>query len=314
MAAHAAEVNGHKLHQRKLGIVCLCRGHGYLRPGPGIEHILAFAGYAGADNIDYAQRMRAAYFGFAQGEKRIKRLPALADYYYQGVGVYHGVVIAELACKVARYGNFCIALYGVARNHANVICRAAGHDIHPLKAAYNVRIYFAQAKLYLSVFYARRNGAAYGVRLLHYLLEHKMIVTVLFRAFHVPCYGYGFMLNTLAEAIVYGNALAAHNSQFPFAKAYYAARMLQKRRRIGRDEVFPFAKADYQRAILAQGNYFIRPVRKHYCHRIGTHELRFRKAHGLHRVAIVIIIDKLNGDFAVRFGCESIPFAKQKRL
>ena len=314
MAAHAAEVNGHKLHQRKLGIVCLCRGHGYLRPGPGIEHILAFAGYAGADNVDYAQRVRAAYFGFAQGEKRIKRFAALADYYYQSVGVYHGVVVAEFACKVARYGNFCVTLYGVARNHANVIGRAAGNDIYPLKAAYNVRVYFAQAKLYLPVLYARRNGAAYGVRLLHYFLEHKMVVAVLFRAFHVPCYVYGFMLNPFAKAIVYGNALAAHNSQLPFAQAYYAARMLQKRRRIGRNEVFPFAKAKYQRAVLAQGNKLILPVRKYYCHCIGTHELCFRKAHGLHRVAIVIIIDKLNGDLAVRLGSEGIAFTNQKRL
>ena len=95
---------------------------------------------------------------------------------------------------------------------------------------------------------------------------------------------------------------------------YYAARMLQKRRRIGRNEVFPFAKAKYQRAVLAQGNKLILPVRKYYCHCIGTHELCFRKAHGLHRVAIVIIIDKLNGDLAVRLGSEGIAFTNQKRL
>ena len=36
MAAHAPKVYGQKLHQHELGGICLCRGDGYLGPGPGV--------------------------------------------------------------------------------------------------------------------------------------------------------------------------------------------------------------------------------------------------------------------------------------
>ena len=169
-----------------------------------------------------------------------------------------------------------------------------------------------KAQIDFPVLDARAYGVANGHGLLHDLLEHEVRIAPFFRSAHIPRDVLRRLLHRVAEAVVHRNARACEHGKLPFVQPHDLTRMFQKRRNIGGDKVFSFSEAKDKRTVLSHCNEQIRMFCKSDAKRIGADEERLRIPHGLHRIAMIIIIHKLRNDFRIRVGLEFVAVLRQK--
>ena len=95
-AEQVRQIDPEHVQQRQLRAVGLRRGHGDLRAGPGVEHVVALAGDRAAHHVDDREDARAEPFGLAQRGHGVQRLAGLADDDDEGLLVDQRIGIAEL--------------------------------------------------------------------------------------------------------------------------------------------------------------------------------------------------------------------------
>ena len=95
-AQHIAEIQPQQVQHRHLGAVRFRGGHGDLRSGPGVEHVVALPGDGRAHHVHDGQHPGTALFGLAQGGHGVQRLTGLADDDDQIALAHQGVAVPEL--------------------------------------------------------------------------------------------------------------------------------------------------------------------------------------------------------------------------
>ena len=116
-----------------------------------------------------------------------------------------------------------------------MIRRAAGDDLDAVVAA---AVEHQSVEDDRAVLDAGQDCPAQGLRLLHDLLEHEMLVAALFRGGDLPVDVMVLLFDGQLHRVI-----DLHN----------VARVLDKRRHVGGDEVLALAEADEQRRVLARG-------------------------------------------------------------
>ena len=90
------EIDGQQIQHSHLRGIRLGRRDGDLRPGPGVEHVVRFAGNGAADDVDDRQNSRAEALCLTQRGHGVERLAGLADNNGKRPFVYNRAAIAEL--------------------------------------------------------------------------------------------------------------------------------------------------------------------------------------------------------------------------
>ena len=90
------QIQSDHVDHRQLGAVSLGGGHGDLRAGPSVQHIVRLVGDGAAHHVDNGEHPAATILGHAQGGQGICRFTGLADDDDQRLVVQNGVPVPEL--------------------------------------------------------------------------------------------------------------------------------------------------------------------------------------------------------------------------
>ena len=131
-----------------------------------------------------------------------------------------------------------------------MIRRAAGDDLDAVVAA---AVEHQSVEDDRAVLDAGQDRPAQRLGLLHDLLEHEMLVAALFRGGDLPVDVMVLLFDGQFHRVIDLHAVAAQNGDLAVIHVHNVARVLDKRRHVGGDEVLALAEADEQRCVLTRG-------------------------------------------------------------
>ena len=311
-----AEVQAQQVQHRHLGAVGLGGGHGDLRPGPGIQHVVGLPGNGGAHHVDDGQDAGAPLFGLPQGGHGIQRLAGLADDDDQVPFPYDGVAIAELGGQAHLHAAPQHPLQVILAHHAHMVRRAAGHDVDAADGPDLLRGHGQVLKHHAASLDPGGGGLADGGGLLHDLLEHEVGIAALFRSVHLPVHMVVLLFHRAQLTVVYPDAAAGQNGQLPVVHIGDVPGVADQGRHVGGDEVLPIAEAQQQGGVLPGGHQPVGIVGADNAQGIGPVHRVQQAVHGLKEVAAVavVIVQQLGHHLRVRLGLEHIALLLQLLL
>ena len=247
--ALCGEIDSQQIQHSHLRGIRLGRRHGDLRPGPGVEHVVRFAGDGAADDVDDGQNPRAEALCLAQRGHGVERLAGLADNNGKRPFVYNRAAIAELGGQndLDRHPRQLFEV--ILADHAHMIRRAAGDDLNAVVAA---AVEHQSVENDRAIPDAGQDCPAQRLGLLHDLLEHEMLIAALFRGGDLPVDVMVLLFDGQLHRVIDLHAVAAQNGDLAVFHVHNVARVLDKRRHVGGDEVLALAEADEQRRVLAR--------------------------------------------------------------
>ena len=306
-AAHAGEVDAEQVQHHQLGGVRLRRGHGDLGTGPGVEHVVGFAGDGAAHHVHDGQNPRSARFGFAQRRHGVERLARLADDDGERRPVHDGVAVAEFGRERHLHGDARELFQVVFADHTDVIRRAARDDRELLKVPQLLVRDLQTLKDDPAVLQARTDGAAHGLRLLHDLLEHKVRIAALLRGGDLPVDVVVLLDDGQLHCVEHGDAAARQNGDLAVLHVADVARVLDERGHVGGDEAAAVAVAQQQRRVLSCGVDAVGRVGAEDAERVRALDaVQYHVQSAQHRAGLLeIIFEQLRHDLAVGLGGEA---------
>ena len=214
-AQAASQINRQHVQHRHLGGVALGGGHRDLRPGPSVNDMVGQLGDGAAHHVDNGQDAGPPGLALLHGGDGVRGLPGLGDHHQQGVLIHQGIAVAKLGGQVRLHGNPAELLHHILAHAAGIEGRAAGgnHNLVDLP-----QVFVRQGEVvqhHLSILNPGLNGGLDGVGLLHDLLEHKVVITTLFRRCNIPSDPGDRLFEVLTNAVVYGNSIGSNVRDLP---------------------------------------------------------------------------------------------------
>ena len=179
----------------------------------------------------------------------------------------------------------------------------------------DVLVIQAEAVQYdLSVPQAGEDGPAQGLRLLHDLLKHEVLIAAFFRRVNLPIHMGGFFLHRLEQVVVTGHALPGQLCQLPVLQVDDVPGIFDEGGHIGGQEVESLAQPQDQRAVLAHGDEPVRFIRADNAQGIGSLNTVKHPAHSLEDISVIKILDELCHHLGVCLRGKRHPLADQEVL
>ena len=201
-AQQTGQVQSQQIQHRQLGGIGLSGGHSNLRPRPGVEHLVRLPGDRRAHHIDDGEDSSPQPLGLPEGGHGIQSLTRLADHNDQGLVIHNGIHVPELRRQGHLHRDPQDPLQVVFPNHAHVVRGSAGHDVELVNTAQVVLCEGKVLQEHLSVPDPGEDGPAHGLRLLHDLLEHEVLVAALLCRVHLPVHVGDLLLHRLHEVVI----------------------------------------------------------------------------------------------------------------
>ena len=202
----------------------------------------------------------------------------------------------------------------VLAHHPHVVAGAAGHDVD---AAHILEKILAEGKILkddLPLPDAGGKAPAQGLRLLHDLLEHEVLVPALLGGINFPIYGDDLFFDRLHQVVVTLNALPGEDGQLPVLHVAHPARVTQDGSDITGNEIAPLPVTQNQRAVLSDGDDLVGTVGAQDAQGVGSLDAVEHPAHGLEQVAVVEVLDELGHHLGVGLRGEGDPLVHEEGL
>ena len=296
---------------RDLRRVALRRRDGDLRARPGVEHRVGGLRDRAVDDVDDADGLRAAALAFVQRGDGVRGLARLGYDYDERMRVDYRIAVAQLARDLNAHGNATERFDQVAPDTARVIRGAAsgyhdaGHFAQPF--ARKIKPVEKDAVTLQTRLYRR----AERVRLLHYLLEHEVLVAALFRRLDRPVDMRRFLRDLASGGVVDRQRIRLHQRELAVFEVDHAARVAYQRRDVGGEVFRAGADSDYQRARAAHRDERIRELGADYPERVRALETRHGLHHGLFKIAVEVHFEQMRHDLGIGVAAEGIPLLRQ---
>ena len=151
-----------------------------------------------------------------------------------------------------------------------MICRTTGYYFDLFKALYlfSSQVYFI--KHYPAVFYSFNDSIIDSLGLFHYLLEHKMLIAVLFGGIHAPFDRFGRLFDNIFIRIIHCYTVTLYNCYFIGSKTIYFSCFVKYSRHVRGKIIFIFAYAYNKGTALSDSYDLIGSFIVHNSECIGT--------------------------------------------
>ena len=305
-------VQADEVHHRQLGGEGLGGGHGDLRPGPGVEHVVALPGDGGAHHVDDGQHPGPQPPGLPHGGQGVHRLAGLGDHQGQGLVGDDGVAVAELGGQGHLHRLAQQPLQGVLGHHAHVVGGAAGDDIQLVHLPQVVRLQAQAVQRHLPLQDAGGDGLAEGLGLLHDLLGHEVLVPALLGGGDLPVHVVVLLLHRAEVGVVHPQVVGGELGDLPVVQVAHVPGVLDQGGYIGGQEVGSVSKAQDQGAVLPGGDEPVGTVGAEDAQGVGPLNQTQHLPHRRQNVPVVVVLQKLGHHLGVGLGNEGDPLRLQK--
>jgi hypothetical protein len=154
---------------------------------------------------------------------------------------------------------------------------------------------------------------AHRVGLLVDLLEHEGLVPALLGLLVVPLDRLDLLVLDRTVGVEEARTFRRDLDDLAVLDQLDAARLVEERRRRGREKHLALADADHERALVPCADQHVGVVVVDHDERVVTFELGVRRAHCLQEVAVVVALDEVRDDFGVGLGVDLVPFLLEGR-
>ena len=300
------QIEAHQIHQHQLGGVCLGGGHGDLRPGPSVQHVIRLSGDGAAHHIDDGQGPAAPALGLPHGGHSVQGFSRLADDDDQSLFVHQRITVPELGGQHHLHRAAQQLFPAVLAHYAHMVAGAAGDDVNPGEVADVLRRQMQIVQHHTAVPDAGGDGLADRLRLLHDLLGHEVGVAALLRCGHIPVHQTVGLLHRQQLVVKHVHAVGGEDSDLPIVHVHHVPGVLDDSRHVGGDEVAVLTVADDEGAVLPGGNEGVGVIRTDDAEGVGPLDPPQAAAHSLqHVVAFVVVeLQQLCHHLRVRVGGE----------
>ena len=205
-------------------------------------------------------------------------------------------------------------------DHARMIRRAArgNHDSarrFPILAEFNF-VKLNVNGLFAIIHQARSERVSESLWLLVDFFEHKVRVSALFRARHIPLDMRRLANHFVSFRIEQINMVVVEDGDFILIEIVHIARVFKNGRNIARNEVLALAQADDERAFLSGGNHSVGVFRADHTERVASFKPVQSLQNGFKNLArlFVEIIEQVRDDFGVSLAFEHHALVLKPRL
>ena len=216
------------------------------------------------------------------------------------------VAVAELAREVGIDRDVRELFERVFARLTGIKRRTAGRD-HNFVEAHELCIRHLQlVKHDAVILHTRVKRGLDGARLLHDLLEHKVLIAALFGRLNVPRDAGNGLFDRLAGAVKDRVAVGTHFSELAVFNVNHVFRVRHERRDIGGKEVLARADADNERAAVARDEKLIRAIGAQDAERIAALQAAKCFEHSVLEIAVagIIHIQQVHNDLGIRLTME----------
>ena len=305
-------VQADEVHHRKLGGEGLGGGHGDLRPGPGIEHVVALPGDRGAHHVDDREHPGSQALGLPQGGQGVHRLAGLADDQHQGFVGNDGVAVAELGGQRHLHRLAQQPFQGVLGGHAHVVGGAAGDHIELVQLPQVVRLQVQLIQHHPPLLDAWKHGLAECLGLLHDLLGHEVLVPALFGGGDLPVHVAALLLNGPEIGVIDPQVVGGELGNLPVVQVAHLPGVLDEGGHVGGQIVGPLPIAQNERAVLPGGDEPVGAVGADNAQGVGPLDAVQCLHHRVQDIPVIVVFQQLGHHLGIRLGDEGNPLRLEK--
>ena len=309
------KAQGDEVDHRQLGGIGLGGGHGDLRPGPGVEHIVGLPGDGGAHHIDDGEDAPPQPLGLPESGQGIDGLSGLADDQTEGPVGHQGVAVAELRGQGHLHRLAQKLFQDVFSHHAHMVGGAAGDNVNLI---YLPEVGGAQAQFlqrHPAVLNPGEDGVPEGLGLLHDLLGHEVLIAALLRGGDLPIHMMALLLHGLEVGVAVDlDALPGEDGNLPVLQVAHLPGVLEEGGDVAGQEAEAVAAAQDQGAVLSGGDELVGAVGAQNAQGVGPLDAVEDLGDGLHDVPPVVVLQKLGHHLGVGLGDKAHPLGLQEFL
>ena len=164
------------------------------------------------------------------------------------------------------------------------------------------------------VFDTRLNRIGNCLGLLHDLLEHKVLVSALFRCGHIPRYGHDFLLYRIAELVHDNYAVRANDCNLVIIQNNVTLGAIDNSGNIGCDHVLALTDTDNQRVAAACSNDLLRVIHRDYAQCVRAAQTLHGLQNGLGQILLlagVQIVHEVRDSLRIGLGLKLVAVCLQ---
>ena len=276
-----------------------------------IEHVIRKLCNGAADHVHDSQDMGAEGLALPQCGYGVGRFPRLGDDDKQRALIRHRLPVTQLAGNIHLHRQPAQRLDNVFPHKSRVVGGAAAGDHDFIEPRKFLRRHVKIVRNDPSVPYPWLDGGFHRPGLLHYLLEHEVVVSALFGSLDIP-YDMGNLLcHGRARTVVYRDFFRRYLGKFAVLHIDHVLGVGNHGGHIRGKVVLPHTDAQNQGAAFLYGKQPARLVGAEDAQRIGPLQTRHRLHHRHFQVTPVIHAQKVRDDFRICFAEENITLCLQ---